>query len=202
MAILWKTLHIRICLGQYYNISSFGCICSNIQWELWREIPVSWVWCYVRVDEFLLFFFLLFFQIVIYCPRILFSSFLLGLCFSLPWNQKNLLGYFAEVIFNIHIANGYLLINGSMLLLFISLCYHHLAFYKMFKHTLQKLNEPNKRGDNEHQLLCGELIRFHNLVKEWVTKMTLFSMRSDFCDYFFVTFFPFSFDFQLVFRIG
>ena len=92
--------------------------------------------------------------------------------YSVPWNEKVLLGYFAEVFFNIYIGSGYMLFNGTILLLFSSVCLHHLAFYKMFEHTLHQLDQPrNKRNDKK--LLC-ELIRFHNTVKALVCFSSLF----------------------------
>lgn len=56
-----------------------------------------------------------------------------------------------------------MLFNGPILLLFISFCLHHLAFYKMFRQSLLKLSEVNKVKDTE-QFIC-ELIQFHSLVK-------------------------------------
>ena len=65
-----------------------------------------------------------------------------------------------------------MLFNGTILLLFSSVCLHHLAFYKMFEHTLHQLDQPrNKRNDKK--LLC-ELIRFHNTVKALVCFSSLF----------------------------
>lgn len=60
-------------------------------------------------------------------------------------------------------AEVYLVTNGSLLLLFISICLHHLSFYKMFRDEARKLDYRDKdRNDAEH---LRKLIRFHIIVK-------------------------------------
>lgn len=84
--------------------------------------------------------------------------------FSLPWDQETPLGYFGEICISMICIEAYLLDNGALVLLFISMCLHHQAFYKMFQHSLLKLNRPDKnRNDKKH--ICN-LIRFHISVKE------------------------------------
>lgn len=56
--------------------------------------------------------------------------------FSFPWNQSTYLGYFAEICMTIRIAYGYLTLNGTSLLLFISSCIQHREFSKMFKYSI------------------------------------------------------------------
>lgn len=83
---------------------------------------------------------------------------------SLPWDQETFLGYIGEMVVSMICMEGYLIDNGALLLLFISMCLHHQAFYRMFRNSLCKLNRPDKRrNDKEH--LCN-LIRFHISVKE------------------------------------
>lgn len=84
--------------------------------------------------------------------------------FILPWNQAIKLGYFMEIFYDIVFGDMYLLANGSMLLLFISICLHHLAFYKRFKYTTSKLGDP-QNPNNDKKILC-DLIQFHKLVNE------------------------------------
>lgn len=65
----------------------------------------------------------------------------------------------------------YLISNGATLLLFISLCLHHRAFYKMFQRIAIKLDRPN--GDhNIREILC-EIIQFHSSAKESVEHIAL-----------------------------
>lgn len=86
--------------------------------------------------------------------------------FSLPWDQTTKLGYFMEMICDLIFGEFYLLGNGAFLLLFISICLYHLAFYKRFKYSISKLSQSENPG-NDKKLLC-DLIQFHNMVKEWV----------------------------------
>ena len=83
---------------------------------------------------------------------------------SLPWDQSTISGYLSEMFFGFNIGEGYLFINGTILLLFMSMCMHHRAFYKMFKHLTDQWNRPHRSID-EKMFLC-HLIRFHISVKE------------------------------------
>lgn len=88
----------------------------------------------------------------------------LNIVYSSPWDQHTLLGYTIELFFQILNTEGYFLFSGSLLLLFISMCWHHQTFYKMFQHSTQQLNHRDKkRDDHEH---ITELIRFHVSIKE------------------------------------
>lgn len=87
-----------------------------------------------------------------------------GFC-SVPWNEHTLVGYIAELSY--HVASGvmYLLSETVFMLLFISLCLHHRAFYKMFCHSLNEINEHlNDTKIGEQHLV--RLIRFYVTVKE------------------------------------
>lgn len=76
----------------------------------------------------------------------------------MPWNQTTLLGYFGESFIVAVDCTSYLFTTGVFLLLFLSLCIHHQAFHKMFKHSIDTLNQCDKNCCDE-KYLCG-LIRF------------------------------------------
>lgn len=82
--------------------------------------------------------------------------------FSLPWSQDHPLGYAGTMFFEIMVCLAYLTYVGVFLLLFISLCLIHRAFYRKFRHLMRKFDE-----DPEHKVekLC-DVIRFHNTAKE------------------------------------
>lgn len=83
----------------------------------------------------------------------------------LPWNQDSLFGLFGELCFSVLYGVTYCIISGSLSLLFISISLHHLAFCEMFRHSVRKLNIPDKSRNNA-QFLCN-VIRFHRSVKRW-----------------------------------
>lgn len=83
--------------------------------------------------------------------------------FSLPWNQETLLGYILETVFFVVETFSYFLINGTFLILFISLCLHNRAFYQMFQHTIREWEESNA-NQNDSEFLC-KLINFQVTVK-------------------------------------
>lgn len=85
--------------------------------------------------------------------------------FSLPWNQKTAIGYSAEIFISIIFAETYMIVNGGFLLLYISTCFHHNAFYQMFKYSLQSSGRTKVKID--HQTLC-KLVGFYVRIKEWV----------------------------------
>lgn len=65
---------------------------------------------------------------------------------------------------------AYLLTNGAFLLFFISLCLHHRAFEKMFRHFLREYDDPSTEEPKKKidaKFLC-DLIRFHMSFKKWV----------------------------------
>lgn len=81
--------------------------------------------------------------------------------FRLPWNQDTLLGYLAEIVSIVVTDEAYLLTSGAVLLLYISMCLNHRAFYDMFQYLLK---DPPNRQQNHRKLLC-DVIRFHTTVK-------------------------------------
>lgn len=88
---------------------------------------------------------------------------LCDLFYSLPWNQKTPIGYIVEVWYDVFLGVVYYTGNGAIMLLFISLCLFHRAFYNMYSHYLLQLNRTDKNRNNK-EFLC-DLIRFQNLVK-------------------------------------
>lgn len=89
--------------------------------------------------------------------------------FSLPWDHRTPLGYFGELLIGKIMGKSNMLANGSMLLLFISICWHHQAFSQIFRHSVQNWSISDKNR-NDAQILC-DLIRFHISGKEWVQKI-------------------------------
>lgn len=55
--------------------------------------------------------------------------------------------------------------NAAILLPFVSICLHHQAFYKMFRHLLRKKVRSIEIQDDK-EFLC-EIINFHSTVKGW-----------------------------------
>lgn len=82
----------------------------------------------------------------------------------LPWNQQTQIGFFIEIVFTTCVGEIYLIVNGSFLLLFISICLHHQAFSKMFQYFVQKFTKDDEY-QNHKDFLC-HLFRFHVSVKE------------------------------------
>lgn len=107
----------------------------------------------------------------------------------MPWNQETSLGYLAEICLDVNQAVNYLFVIGIELVLFISLCLHHQAFYKMFQFFLRKFDCTDPKQNNQ-EILC-ELIRFHVMVEKCVRWKKIFSITQHWR--------PFCY-FQLVFR--
>lgn len=88
----------------------------------------------------------------------------LFVCFPhrLPWDSSTLIGFIGEICFVLISYHFYNIINGSAILLFISICLHHRAFYKMIQHSIGKLDcsVNHQNHQNRDQLFC-ELIHFH-----------------------------------------
>lgn len=85
------------------------------------------------------------------------------LCLSLPWDRETAIGYFGEICFGTISGQPYFLLNGVILLLFISMCLYHRNFLEMFLRLLSKLDCPDKI-QSDKQILC-DLIRFHTQTK-------------------------------------
>lgn len=85
--------------------------------------------------------------------------------FSLPWNQSTALGYVGELCHSLPIGTDFFSVIGTFLLLFISMSQHHQAFYNMFKHTVDKLKQPDGKVRCDAKFL-RDLIRFYISVKK------------------------------------
>lgn len=84
----------------------------------------------------------------------------------MPFNQSTLVGYVLQVAYTINFSEMYYIANATFLILFITICLHNQAFYKMFRHSLQKLDQTNQ-DRNVQKILC-DLIHFHITTKELV----------------------------------
>lgn len=84
-----------------------------------------------------------------------------GKSYRLPWDQTTLLGYFGEIFINVLILGGYLLTNGALLLLFMSICVYHQTFSKMFKHLIVEMNQDKMK----EKYICS-LTSFHISTKQ------------------------------------
>lgn len=87
----------------------------------------------------------------------------------LPWDQTTYAGYLGEDCLICMFTLTFTIGTGMALLLFISICIHHSAFYEMLEHSIEKWNQNHKQsrnlGRNDKQFV-SELIRFHNDVKK------------------------------------
>lgn len=61
-------------------------------------------------------------------------------------------------------ATGFICTFAILLLPFISICWYHQTFYKMFGQFLQRIDDSDVERDNTE--LLNRLIRFHISVKE------------------------------------
>lgn len=89
------------------------------------------------------------------------------LCYSFPWNQETYLGYFAEVLANEMFGTVYAIVNLTLLFLFVSICQHHRAFYKMMKSSIDNWCRLKNGNRHDEEFIC-ELIRFYVPAKEYV----------------------------------
>lgn len=81
----------------------------------------------------------------------------------MPFDQNTVIGFFGELLYDIISAETYF-ITSSVILLVVSMCQHHQAFLKMFRHSLRKLGDGDQ-NQNDEELLC-KLIEFHISVKK------------------------------------
>lgn len=91
---------------------------------------------------------------------------------SVPWNPNTIVGYIGETYMNLIMGGCYLVFNGTILLPYISICLHHNAFSKIFRHFLQKFNHLDKYRNDE--LLIVKLICLGNTTKELDKLMAYF----------------------------
>lgn len=113
----------------------------------------------------------------------------------MPWNQSTLIGYLAEVFYGTFLCEVFIVATGSVLCLFMSMSWHHEAFFFMFRYSVRKLDKPETNNNNKK--IIFDLVRFHMMVKEWVSILKIFNryvslMIANKC----------SFIFKMVSRIG
>lgn len=90
------------------------------------------------------------------------------LSFSLPWNQRTLLGWIALNIFSAGAAPFYLIINYSFLAFFIGICEHHRVFSEFFGVLVNELNDENNMNATQSKEFLVELIYFNNMARKYV----------------------------------
>ncbi|XP_055305901.1 odorant receptor 22c-like [Sitodiplosis mosellana] len=83
----------------------------------------------------------------------------------LPWDQETLMGFGFATCFDLFGADSYFISNGSLLLLFISMCLHHEAFLKRFQQEMSKFDHTLE--NTKHRDILCKLVRFHIITKEW-----------------------------------
>lgn len=93
----------------------------------------------------------------------------------LPWNCTTPFGYFNEFLLNTIAGQSYIFTNGVLVLLFISMCWHHQAFFRMYHRSLIEF-EHEEENRNDKRFLC-DLIQFQNMAKEYVFSRSLSSHR-------------------------
>lgn len=155
---------VRMDVGNLFQICGWSVFCqyggqchsfrnslSSNLWIFWCRILISSV--QRRVSEKWDF---------VWWPFIQFISFY---CSSLPWDQETPIGYFFEICVDNLFGEAYIF-SASFILLFVSMCLHHQAFYQVFTHSLLECNRPN--ANYENKLLLHRLIRFHITAKEYV----------------------------------
>lgn len=63
-------------------------------------------------------------------------------------------------------GGSYYLAAGAFIIFFLSICFHHQAFYQIFKQSVRQLDRPTKKLNFIKNLI--ELAKFHVCVKKWV----------------------------------
>lgn len=92
-----------------------------------------------------------------------------NLWFSLPWNQSTPFGYLAETCYSFFVTQIYVILNGAIFLLFISLSLHFQAFGEMFQGLMRKLrNNPTQIIRNRKTL--HEAMNLQSAVRRYVQK--------------------------------
>lgn len=84
-----------------------------------------------------------------------------------PWNQATMLSYIVDILIFHNIASvSYFTTSASLILLFVSICLHHSAFYKRLQYTLDE-SKTLKNHQNMDKIIRN-VIEFHISVKEYV----------------------------------
>ncbi|XP_055305850.1 odorant receptor 4-like [Sitodiplosis mosellana] len=76
-----------------------------------------------------------------------------------PWNQHTVMGYCVEICADIICGFCYFFYNGIVLLMFISICWHHRAFCQIIGHLVRKLDQRDTSQNDK--VLLSKLIRSH-----------------------------------------
>lgn len=75
------------------------------------------------------------------------------------------MGYFGEILFSVMVEQAYMIVAGTVLLLFISICFYHQAFYKIFEHVINdELNQCKTVGRAEE--IIRDLIQFRSEIQK------------------------------------
>lgn len=82
----------------------------------------------------------------------------------MPWNQKTSLGYFVEICASFTVVESYMVVNGTFLVLFLSMCEQHQGFYRVAQHLLKGLDQVHNRKTVE--MLLKKLIRIHVMAEQ------------------------------------
>ncbi|XP_031638771.1 odorant receptor 82a-like [Contarinia nasturtii] len=92
--------------------------------------------------------------------------------FVLPWNQTTPVGYYGELCVAVAFIGTYMIMNGIIVLIFISICLQHQALYQMFQHLVRKLNRPNEKHNNKDVL--RQIIEFQVTTRNWFSHSSAF----------------------------
>lgn len=68
------------------------------------------------------------------------------------------------ICYDLVTAEVYVFSGAMFIILFVSLCYHHRAFFKIFQHSLHTFDRSDEARNDE--ILLFQLIRFHVTIKE------------------------------------
>lgn len=85
---------------------------------------------------------------------------------SLPLDQSTVKGYLVETVHMLIAGDVYFVMNGVTLVLFISICIHHGAFYKIFNRLIDEWNFCDANHHLVDTMFIRNLVRFHVSVKE------------------------------------
>lgn len=84
---------------------------------------------------------------------------------SYPWNQNTYFGYFNEIFISSIAGGFYLLMDGAILVLFISMCMQLRAFHGIIKQRIDNWKFIERNRDCDEKFICS-LIDFHVSVQE------------------------------------
>lgn len=85
---------------------------------------------------------------------------------SLPWDQNTFLGWVGEQIFTGMWCFAYMVVIMSITSFFISLGAFYRAYLRYFRALIVEINEVARTQKFRSKKLLGEMIEFHNSVKE------------------------------------